>query len=440
MIWTLMKVNMIMLVRDKVSIGLVFILPIIFFSIFAQVFGAGDKDGPTVQIAYVDQDQTDASRRLVQVLGEQSRNLRIMDRPGVSSPLYTPEQIRKVVADGDVPVGLVIPKGFQDELLDPTGKAAPLQLVSDPAQPIALQVAQGVIRKVLFQDMSEVMMLRGIAQLKSATGGLTGRQEKLEELVQKAAQNQIMGKAEKPEQKNPTGNEPKLDSFMIPITTTQVDRKTNEGSNRKLVNYYAAAIGVMFLLFSCVGAAGSLLDDEQMGVLGRLLSTRLGINMLLISKWLFSIMMGTVQLVIMFMWADIFFDVDFFNIHNAIGVLIMSLLTSFACGSFALLLASLCRSRQQLNGISTILILIISAVGGSMVPTFFMPEFMQEIGNWTFNHWAIEGYQQVLWFAPANQGIPQLFMSLWQQYAILLGCGIVFFAMARFFVGRWNIR
>ena len=261
MIWTLMKVNMIMLVRDKVSIGLVFILPIIFFSIFAQVFGTGDKDGPTVQIAYVDQDQTDASRRLAQVLGEQSRNLRIMDRPGVGSPLYTPEQIRKVVADGDVPVGLVIPKGFQDELLEPTGKAAPLQLVSDPAQPIALQVAQGVIRKVLFQDMSEVMMLRGIAQLKSATGGLTGRQEKLEELVQKAAQNQIMGKTEDPEQKNATGNEPKLDSFMIPITTTQVDRKTSEGSNRKLVNYYAAAIGVMFLLFSCVGAAGSLLDE-----------------------------------------------------------------------------------------------------------------------------------------------------------------------------------
>jgi len=60
-------------------------------------------------------------------------------------------------------------------------------------------------------------------------------------------------------------------------------------------------------------------------------------------------------------------------------------------------LATLCRTRQQLSGISTIVILSISAVGGSMFPRFLMPEAMQNMGRVTFNAWALDGYIKVFW-------------------------------------------
>ena len=41
-----------------------------------------------------------------------------------------------------------------------------------------------------------------------------------------------------------------------------------------MVSFYAAAIGVMFLLFTASSAGGSLLDEAESGTLDRVLSSR----------------------------------------------------------------------------------------------------------------------------------------------------------------------
>src|SRR5207247_2307842 len=74
------------------------------------------------------------------------------------------------------------------------------------------------------------------------------------------------------------------------------------------------------------------------------------------------------------------------------GFIVMTVFTAAAAASFGLILATLSRSRQQLSGISTILILTMSALGGSMFPRFLMTQTMQKIGLVTFNAWALDGY------------------------------------------------
>ena len=60
------------------------------------------------------------------------------------------------------------------------------------------------------------------------------------------------------------------------------------GERRELlVSFYAAGVGVMFLLFSVSGAGGALLDEVESGTLDRVLSTRVGMSGLLLGKWLF---------------------------------------------------------------------------------------------------------------------------------------------------------
>ena len=59
-----------------------------------------------------------------------------------------------------------------------------------------------------------------------------------------------------------------------------------------------------------------------------------------------------------------------------------------AMHGFGLVLATACRSRAQLSGVSTIVILSMSALGGSMFPRFMMSETLQRVGLVTFNAWA----------------------------------------------------
>jgi ABC-2 type transport system permease protein len=95
------------------------------------------------------------------------------------------------------------------------------------------------------------------------------------------------------------------------------------------------------------------------------------------------------------------------------------------------MLAALCRSRQQLNGLSTILILTQSALGGSMFPRFLMSETLQDVGRYTFNAWALDGYTKVLWRdAPVSALVPEL--------TVLAGLTVLFLAAARVLARRWE--
>lgn len=109
----------------------------------------------------------------------------------------------------------------------------------------------------------------------------------------------------------------------------------------------------------------------------------------------------------------------------------MTVATACAAAAFGLVLATISRTRAQLSGMSTIVILTMSAVGGSMFPRFMMTETMQQMGLVTFNAWALDGYLKVFWYeAPL--------LDLWPQVTVLLGLAAVFFVAARRFARRWE--
>jgi len=85
----------------------------------------------------------------------------------------------------------------------------------------------------------------------------------------------------------------------------------------------------------------------------------------------------------------------------------------------------------QLGALSTLIILVMSSIGGSMFPRFLMPEGMQKAGLFTINAWAIDGFTKVFW---RDEGIWQL----WPQLLVLLGMAVVFFTVARRIARRWE--
>jgi len=192
---------------------------------------------------------------------------------------------------------------------------------------------------------------------------------------------------------------------------------------------YAAGIAVLFLLFSSTGNAAALLEEAESGTLDRILVSQAGLFHIITGKWLGILLLGCLQITVMFVWAELIFKIRL--PEHVIGFSIMTFSTAAATASFAMLLATLCKSRAQLNAVSVVIILSMSAVGGSMIPRFAMSDRMKEIGRWTFNAWALDGYQKVFWFqSPLT--------SLQNEVAVLLGSSLVLGVLTLLFSGRWK--
>jgi len=278
-------------------------------------------------------------------------------------------------------------------------------------------------------SMPEVMAEKGMKYTDQYIGGLTPAQRKRMNDNLERMNGYLEKLRQREDQQAAAGDTPaQASSFAGPIA---VQSRAVVGQNKRnpMISFYAAGIGVMFLLFTASGSAGALLDEAESGTLDRVLSSRVTMTTLLMGKLTFNTLLAFTQLVVMFLWASSVFKLDLFT--HIPGFVVMGLCTAFAVAAFGMLLASICRTRAQLGALSTLLILTMSAVGGSMFPRFLMPQAMQKAGLWTINAWAIDGFTKVFW-----RDLPV--RELWPQVGVLLAVGIVLFVVARRIARRWE--
>ncbi len=419
MILAIFRTAMMALRRDRGALALSFVLPVVFFSIFAVIFGGRANSTPKVKVIVVDEDHSRASGRLVKGLGGEG-SLSVKTRPapvkGAEQSDYTAASAEAAIKDGSVSVALVIPKGFGEHPISfgpPDASRPTIQLLKDSSDPIAPQMVEGLLQKVGMTSMPDVMAEEGSKSLEQFAGNLTKEQrERLDEGLRYLREHPDAGSAA-------GGGE------LIPVTSRVVVGQNHED----MVSFYAAAIGVMFLLFTASGAAGALLDEAESGTLDRVLSSHVTMTSLMLGKVAYNSVLAFTQLVVMFLWGWAVFKLDFWT--HIPGFIVMGVCTAVAVAAFGMLLASICTTRAQLGALSTLVILIMSSIGGSMFPRFLMPEAMQKAGLLTINAWAIDGFTKIFW---RDEPISHL----WPQVLVLLGIAVVLFAIARRVARRWE--
>ena len=431
MIAAIIRTGFLGLRRDRGAFLLSFILPIAFFSIFALVTGGmGANSTPRVRVLIVDEDRSAISERFVRGLCREP-SLIASTRPETKKgapvpPVYVEATAETAVKQGVAPAALIIPKGFgaSPTAFGPGTDRKAIQILHDSSDPVAAQVLAGILQKVAMTSLPDEMARLGLDYLARASGGLTPQQRQsidsnLSALRDQAQRRELESNASAANGGNDTGG----------IVAVDVRDVVGENKRSPMISFYAAAIGVMFLLFTASAAGGSLLDEAENGTLDRILSARVSMTTLLAGKMIYCTILAFLQLTLMFLWGAAVFHLDLFT--HLPGFFVMTAATSFAVASFGMLLASVAHSRAQQAAISTLIILTMSAIGGSMFPRFLMPEAMRKAGLLTFNAWAIDGYTKVFW---RDEPI----LHLVPQVAVLLGSGIVLFLLARRFARRWE--
>jgi ABC-2 type transport system permease protein len=407
MIWTVVQTSWRRLKNNRSELVLTFVVPIIFFSIFAVIFGSrgGSSSGtPKIKVAIADSSETTISKRATELLREQ-QSLRLADRrasqpysgsesakdePATTVSLATAEDL---VRRGMVSAAIVFEPNSQ-------GTIPEVRVLTDTYDQVASQVVTALVQRAVMTAASE-----------STPNAFPPDNS-----------------AVRPAGFDPRNNPSAPLASMKPPDITVVDvlggRKTNP-----VISMYAAGIAVMFVLFSATTASGSLLEERENSTLDRLLCSRLTMDQLLLGKWAYLTCIGIVQITLMFLWGSIVFGIELFRHWE--GFTAMTLVTAGAAASFALFLASLCKTRTQLGWLSTIVILTMSALGGSMVPRYLMSENIQRIGLITFNAWALEGYNKVFW-----RDLP--LRDLEWELGVLTLCALVFILCARACAVRWE--
>jgi ABC-2 type transport system permease protein len=188
-------------------------------------------------------------------------------------------------------------------------------------------------------------------------------------------------------------------SFVIPFVLIYVfgqifglHRASGAYSATQLIGGWA----MQFLLFALSASAASLFHEKDQGIFQRILSGPVPRATILWSKFLFGLVLGLFQLLVLFLAGSILFKVPILA-HLPLLAL-ACVFAAASCSAFGMLLASVAGTPEMARSLSTFAILLMSALGGAWFPIGFMPKFMQDISRLTLVYWSIDGFGRA--FAP----------------------------------------
>lgn len=393
--------------RDPAAMAMNFLLPAAVFLIFAVIFAGASGGSLAIRLAVLDQENSRASKRFVKALSQHGQITRV----GLSAT--EPAGVMALVRDGTADVGLIVREGGRSLGATSAAGAPPLLMIKDPTREIAVAVVEGIVQETYFRELPDVVV-GGVAEIIGS---------RLIEL--QPAQKARLAAGLRAMSDSGAG---KTETIALPFTNL-LERRSGVGaaSVPTSVSYYAGAVAMMFLLYSALIGAMGLLHEKESGLLERLSTGPSGPRAAIDGRFAFQVCQGFLQVAAIFVVAWVGFGLDL--PQNLAAWTVTTLCATVCAAGLLVAFTAACRTVQQAQTLGTILVLVVSAIGGSMVPRFLMPATIQTIGWATPNAWALEAYGSIFWRAEG-------WTALLLPWLALGGSGIVGLLAAHVLLAR----
>jgi ABC-2 type transport system permease protein len=176
--------------------------------------------------------------------------------------------------------------------------------------------------------------------------------------------------------------------------------------------------GVFFIITTI---SASLFREKSEGTLRRLQAAPISQAALLAGKLLPYYLLNLIQIVLMLAVGVLVFHIGLGS--HPLALIPLSLATAAAATGLGLLITSLGKTQEQVGSLSTVLSIVLSALGGLMVPVYVMPAFMQKLSLAIPHAWALTGFQDVM---VRGQGLDAVLPVV----GVLMAYALVFWVLA----------
>ena len=299
------------------------------------------------------------------------------------------DEAREQVRRGQAVAFIHIPPDFSQSLAE--GVNTQISVLGDPGSSIRVQIVESVAerfaaevsaRQVIFQTLGEA----------AAQAGLPPAQWSWTDQVEETL-------------------------LSVEITALFKDgfERILPAAQPQAMDYYAAGMGVMYLLFTVSHGANRFLQERQEKTLARMLQSPAKRWHITGGKFLGIYLMGLLQFMVIIAVSTLLFRV---NWGNPLGVALVTIGATFASTGVGLVIAASAKTAESASAVGTFVVLSMAALGGSMFPTFAMPPWMQALAKITINSWAIEGFNELMF---SGRGPEAVFL----HFSVLTGAGIL---------------
>lgn len=395
--WKITRKDLKIFFTDKRAIILSLLLPIGLITLFALAFGGvgadDEEEGTPIAVLYADEDQTTSSKNIITELDA---------IPGIVCIATDTQSAKNQIKSGDQIANIIIHKGYEDALNN--GTDIPIELQYDQSRAMEISVLQNLL-------VSKISSIKGAKDADKGVDRIMQNMfSNLPAQTQDSIRNNLKSGLNKENEKEQ----------LITMTSVVGEEESNWGLIQAV-----AGTAIMMLLFSVRSIGSGMLEEKENGVLKKLLQSPITPYEILFGKMLTAVIVAIFQLSVMFVFSWLAFGLDIFM--NLPALIIMILTTSIACSAFGVLLASIVRSKKQADSLSTIIILFMSAIGGSMIPLYIMPAFMQDAAVISVNYWSIQGFYDIFWRETGVAGVTQNAIVLIAITAGVLAISAFFF-------------
>ncbi len=419
-----------LLLRDPGGLLLLFVLPSIFILVLSVAlqgaFSSTDND-EKLDILIVNLDPGDFGVRLVESVGTNGhfRAVTLLD----GNPPTRERAIEEVTA-GSFQLAMIIPVKSEEALL--YEEDAVVELIIDPILSRQFTNAlAGAVNSFIHYSLLARYMAESNAK-SEVIDELAGSLEQLGHMF-KAPHSEPDSGVDDPdfwpafETDFPLELQPKyaIQKRGLQVESKRVTEIADDPSpNAVQQNVPGWTIFALFWIAQIL--ALNILQERLSGAYTRIMVSPAGLLTFVLGKTIPFMLINLVQAVFMFALGVFVLPAlgcPDLILSNIPGLALVTIAISLVAIGFGLFMASFSRTEFLAASISASVLIIMSAVGGIMVPKFVMPQFMRDMSLFVPHGWALDAYLDIL---VRNKGTAEVLPEI----GILLLFAALFFGVA----------